>query len=241
MPSLARRAVAELIGTAILVFFGCSAIIMEPFPGAHFGVFGVAMVHAIALAIAVTITMNISGGHCNPAVTLGLLSIRRISGGDAFIYVVSQLAGALVAAALVRATMPANVGGLATIAYGTPMINGQLSVMQAIGIEAVLAFLLMSAVMGTAVAANAPRVAGFGIGLALIPIIMVGGPLTGGVVNPARAFGPAVISGTFVSQAIWWIGPIVGAVIAAMVWQHGLLRGEPVVVEETVIVEQTIV
>jgi glycerol uptake facilitator-like aquaporin len=84
----------------------------------------------------------------------------------------------------------------------------------------------MSAVMGTAVARNAPRIGGFGIGLTLIVAILVGGPLTGAALNPARAFGPALLSGSMTAQMVYWIGPIVGAVLAAVLWDRVLLAGE---------------
>jgi glycerol uptake facilitator-like aquaporin len=93
MPSLARRAVAEVYGTFALVFFGCGAIIMESFPTAHYGLMGIALAHAIVFSVAITTTMAISGGHLNPAITLGLWSTRRLPAQDAFVYVASQLAG----------------------------------------------------------------------------------------------------------------------------------------------------
>ena len=222
MSSLARRAVAEMIGTGFLIFFGCGAMIMNNYEGAKYNLFGIAMVHAIALSIAITATMGVSGGHLNPAVTIGLMTIKKISPSDAFIYIISQLVGALAAAMLVRTLLPSNVGQV--IAYGTPMLHSSVTFSRAIAIEAVITFVLMSAVMGTAVAANAPKIGGFGIGLALIPIIMVAGILTGAAANPARAFGPAAISGNFTAQAVWWIGPILGAVVAALLWDRVLLK-----------------
>ena len=225
MSSLARRAIAEMLGTAFLVFFGAGAIIMDKFPDAGFHVFGIAIIHAIVLSIAITMTMGVSGGHLNPAVTLGMLAIKRIAPADAFIYVASQLAGALVAALLVKTMLPANVGRV--VAYGSPMVSNTISFTNAIGIEAIITFLLMSAVMGTVAATNAPKIGGFGVGLTLIPSIMVAGVLTGAAANPARAFGPAMISGNFTAQAVWWIGPILGAVCAALLWHHVLLKEQP--------------
>jgi len=226
MPSLARRATAEMLGTAFLVFFGCGVIIMDNFPGAAYHTFGIAIVHAFVLSLAITMTMGISGGHVNPAVTIGLMVIKRIAPRDAFVYVVSQLVGALVAALLVRYLLPWNVGRL--VALGTPVVNATLSFWRAVGLEAVWTFLLMSGVMGTIVAPNAPRIGGFGVGLTLIPSIMVGAALTGAAANPARAFGPAIISGNTTAQAVWWIGPILGAVVAALLWQQLLRKEEPV-------------
>ncbi|HEY3933273.1 MAG TPA: aquaporin [Gemmatimonadales bacterium] len=226
MPSLARRATAEMLGTAFLVFFGCGVVIADFFPGGGFHVFGIAITHAIILSLAISGTMAISGGHLNPAVTIGLLTIGKIGGRDAFVYIVSQLVGALVAAFLVRGLVSPNVGHV--VAYGTPVLNSATTLQTGIALEAIFGFLLMSGVMGTVVAANGPRIGGFGVGLTLIPIIMVGGPLTGGVANPARAIGPAVVSGTSTALAVWIIGPIVGAVLAALLWQYGLWGREKV-------------
>jgi aquaporin Z len=217
MPVLARRATAELLGTFILVFFGCSAVVMNSFPDARFGLLGIALVHALALSVGVTATMGISGGHLNPAVTAGLLAIRKISPRDAAAYVAAQLVGAVVAVALAKLLLPAAVGDLAT--WGTPALNPAVTFGKGIAIEAVLTFVLMSAVMGTAVAANAPRIGGFGIGLTLVFAILVGGPLTGAALNPARAFGPALVSGSMTAQAVYWIGPLLGAVAAAFTWR----------------------
>jgi MIP family channel proteins len=222
MSSLARRAMAEMLGTAFLVFFGCSAIVMNSFPDNRFGMLGIALIHAFILSLAISMTMGVSGGHVNPAVTIGLWVIKRIPSAEAFIYVASQLVGALIAALLVRTFMAPNVGHV--LAYGTPVLNPALTFGNGVAVEAIITFLLMSGVMGTIVAGNAPRIGGFGVGLTLIPSIMVAGVLTGAAANPARAFGPAVISGNLASHAVWWIGPILGAVLAALLWEHVLLK-----------------
>lgn len=224
MPSLARRLTAELFGTFALVFFGCGIVVMDAFPGARTGLLGVALVHAVVLSIAVSATMATSGGHLNPAVSIALLAIRKISARDALAYVVIQLVGAVFAISVARMLLPVSIGDLA--AWGTPALSSRVTFLQGIGVEAVLTFFLMSAVMGTVVASNAPKIGGFGVGLTLLFTILVGGPLTGSALNPARAFGPAVISGNMTAQAVWWIGPILGAVAAALLWHHVILREE---------------
>ena len=224
MPSLARRAVAEVYGTFALVFFGCGAVVMESFPSARYGLMGIALVHAVVFSVAITTTMAISGGHLNPAVTIGLWSTRRISAQDTFVYVASQLAGALLAALAVKSLFPAGVARF--VLWGTPTINVSITFTTAVIFEALLTFFLMSAVMGTVVSKSAPKVGGFGVGLTLFFAIMIGGPFTGAALNPARAFGPAVISGNLDSLGAYFIGPILGAVIAALLWDKVLLRGE---------------
>lgn len=224
MRPLAPRVLAEMFGTFVLIFFGCGSVVMESFPKAEYGVLGIALVHAVALAIAVSATGGISGGHLNPAVTTALLVVRRIAPVEAFAYIAAQLAGGLLGAVAVRSFIAPNVGRV--VGFGAPGLGPSVTVGQAIAIEAILTFFLMSAVMGTAVAKRAPKIAGFGIGLALIPAIVVGGPLTGAALNPARAFAPAIMAGNMTAQAVWWIGPILGAAVAALLWDKVLLKDE---------------
>ncbi|HQW65843.1 MAG TPA: aquaporin [Gemmatimonadales bacterium] len=224
MRPLVPRVIAEMFGTFVLILFGAGSAVINSFPNAQYGVFGIAVVHGIALAIAISATMAISGGHLNPAVTIGLLSIKKISAPDAFAYVVAQLSGGLLGALAVKTLVAPNVGRV--VGYGAPALHNTMTITTGIALEAILTFFLMSAVMGTAVSKHAPKIAGFGIGLTLIPGIVVGGPLTGAALNPARAFGPAIMSGSMQAQAVWWIGPIVGAVVAAVLWNYVLLGKE---------------
>ena len=222
MPSFVRRLAAEAIGTFALVFIGAAVVVVNGgFPNSGIGLLGIALAHALVLSVFVTATMNVSGGHLNPAVTIGLLVARRIDAGSAVAYIVTQLAAACVAAALVQLLLPAAAVKEALV--GAPTIADSITLGQAIGLEAVLTFFLVSAVFGTAVSAEAPRVGGFGIGMVLLFDILVGGPLTGGVMNPARAFGPSLIAGEWTGHIAYWVGPIVGAVLAALIWEYVLL------------------
>jgi aquaporin Z len=161
----------------------------------------------------------------NPAVTVGLLVARRIDLVSAAAYIVTQLAAASLAALVVQWLLPALAVRSALL--GVPVIASSVTLEQAIGIELVLTFFLMSAVFGTAVSPDAPRVAGFGIGLVLLFDILVGGPLTGAAMNPARAFGPALVSGQWLGHMVYWVGPIAGAILAALLWQYVLLPKTP--------------
>lgn len=221
MASLTRRAVAELVGTFGFIFFGAGVVIANVFPGASYGLLGIALVHAIALSIMVTVMMNISGGHLNPAVTVSLLVTRRITLQAALVYIGAQLVGAVLACLALKSLLPSQVVRGALV--GVPTIASTVTLGKAIALEAMLTFFLVSAVFGTAVSPDAPKVGGFGIGLVLFFDIMIGGPLTGAVMNPARAFGPAVVSGTWTGHMVYWIGPIVGGVIAAVLWDRLLL------------------
>ena len=226
MPSLARRLTAEALGTFGLVFVGAAVVVVNGgFPNSGIGLLGIALAHAVVLSVMISATMTISGGHLNPAVTLGLLLRRRIDLPSAAAYIITQLAAACVAALLVQLLLPQNAVRDAMV--GLPVVASTVSLGQAIGIELVLTFFLVSAVYGTAVSPDAPRVAGFGIGLVLLFDILVGGPLTGAAMNPARAFGPAVVSGEWVGQLVYWIGPIAGSILAALLWEFVLLPRAP--------------
>jgi MIP family channel proteins len=226
MPSLGRRLVAEALGTFGLVFIGCAVVVVNGgFPNSGIGLLGIALAHAVVLSVMITATMTISGGHLNPAVTIGLLVTRRIDFRSAVAYVVTQLAAACVAAYLVKFLLPP--AAVRNAMVGVPIIAGSVTLSQAIGLELVLTFFLMCGVYGTAVSPDAPRVGGFGIGLVLLFDILVGGPLTGAAMNPARAFGPAVVSGEWVGHLAYWIGPIAGAILAGLLWEHFLLPRVP--------------
>jgi MIP family channel proteins len=226
MPSLARRLTAEALGTFGLVFIGAAVVVVNGgFPNSGIGLLGIALAHAVVLSVMVTATMTISGGHLNPAVTAGLLVARRIDPGSAAAYIVTQLVAAVIGAVLVKLLLPPHAVRGALL--GVPVIASSVSLGQAIGIELVLTFFLVSAVFGTAVSPDAPRVGGFGIGLVLLFDILVGGPLTGAAMNPARAFGPALVAGTWVGQLVYWIGPIVGGILAALLWEYVLLPRTP--------------
>jgi MIP family channel proteins len=222
MQKLSGRLTAEFIGTFALIYFGCGAAINRTLGGGEAGFLAVGLVHAIVLGVMITATMNVSGGHLNPAVTLGLLSVRRIDARSAAAYVAVQLLGGVLGALVLKLTIPTAVHAIGTMA--TPALANSVSFANGIIIEALLTFFLMSAVMGTAVAADAPRVGGFAIGLVLFFDIMVGGSFTGAAMNPARAFGPALVSGTWYAQPVWWIGPILGSIVAAQVWERVILK-----------------
>ena len=221
MPSLLRRSLAEALGTFALVFIGVGSVAAKYYPDANYGVFGIATAHAIVLAVMITATMAVSGGHLNPAVTIGLLVARRTTGQTAAAYVLAQLIGAVLGAAAIKAIFP--IGATRPVALGTPAIASNIQLGQAITLEAILTFFLVSAVFGTVVNSEAPKVGGFAVGLVLWFDIIVGGPITGAAMNPARAFGPALVAGQWVAHAVYWVGPILGGIVAALLWEHVLL------------------
>lgn len=221
MPSLLRRSTAEAIGTFALVFIGAGSVMSTYFPKSDYGVLGISIAHGLVLAVMVSATMNVSGGHLNPAVTLGLLSVRRINVVTAAAYITAQLVGAVLAAGATKLLFPPAVARATSL--GTPHLAASISFGQGIALEAIFGFFLISAVFGTCVNPDGPRIGGFGIGLALMFDVLVGGALTGAAANPARAFGPALVSGNWLAHGVYWIGPILGGVLAALLWHYILL------------------
>jgi MIP family channel proteins len=213
MRDTVRPFVAELIGTLALVFVGGGAIMMmRDQPGA---LIGVALAHGLVLSVMVSATMHISG-HFNPAVTMGFLATRRIEPLMAGIYIIAQFLGAMIGALLLRVLMPEAL--FDATRGGGQSVSLDITGPQAIGLEALGTFFLTFSIFGTAVHARAPKIGGFAIGLTLGAVILAIGPLTGASLNPARSFGPAVVSGTLEGLGIYFVGPIIGAVLAALVF-----------------------
>jgi MIP family channel proteins len=217
-----RPLVAEFIGVFILVFVGGGTIIINTLRAGSAGLVGIAIAHGLALGLAVTATMASSGGHINPAITIGLWSVGRIDLRKAALYVVAQLAGAVLAAIALKAAFPGGAGEVAQ--YGAVTIASETSMGQAMIIEGLLTFLLAFSVMATVVDPEAPKLGGWAVGLTLLMCILAGGPLTGAALNPARAFGPALVAGFWTGHLAYWIGPIVGAVVAMQVYERVLLK-----------------
>jgi MIP family channel proteins len=233
MPRLASVLVAEAIGTFLFLFVGIGAVVLGQFTGdTSGGLVGVAFAHGLALAVMVSALGAVSGGHFNPAVTFGVWLTGRIEPARAALYVLAQLVGGVVAALAVRAVFPESAWE--PVAIGTPAVADGTTVTGAIIVEAILTMVLVTAVFGTAIDPRAPKIGGLAIGLAVAADIFMGGPLTGAAMNPARWFGPAVVSGTYTDWYVWWIGPVVGAAIIALVyrfvWEE---RGEPEVTPAT--------
>ena len=221
MKNLVRPLTAEFLGTFGLVFIGAGAVVTDTASGGELGLLGVAAAHAMVLSVLTTALMTISGAHFNPAVTFAIWLARKIDGRRAGLYVVVQLVAAVAAALLVKQLFPAGAGQAA--AYGLPRVSSEIALAQGIVIEAILTVFLVSAVFGTAVSSEAPKVGGFGIGLVLLFDILAGGPLTGAAMNPARAFGPAVAAVDWHGQIVYWVGPALGAAVAALLWSKVLL------------------
>lgn len=216
-----RHFVAEFIGTFALVFVGGAAIMIAKDQASPAGLLQIALAHGLILAVMVSALMRISG-HFNPAVTIGFLATRRIEVGMASVYIVAQIIGAIVAAYALKFTFPsvlfeATRGGGQSIAL-------QVTGGQAFLLEFIATFFLVLVVFGTAVDPKAPRIGGLAIGFVLAADILAIGPLTGASANPARSFGPAVASGVFEAQGIYWLAPIAGGIVASLLYEYLFIR-----------------
>lgn len=214
-----KAALAEAIGTFTLTFIGAGSILADALTGGKVGMTGVALAHGLAIATMVSAAGHLSGGHFNPAVTVGFLITGRQPAGRGITYIVAQLAGASVAAFVLTAVFPEAIRQSARL--GTPALGAGVTAGVGIVVEAVLTFLLVFVIFGVAVDPRGPgAVAGLIIGLVIAMDILAGGALTGAAMNPARAFGPALFSNFWEGHYVYWIGPAIGGMLAALVYHR---------------------
>jgi aquaporin Z len=224
-----RLLVAEFIGTFTLVFVGGGAICMDAASGGKVTLLGIAIAHGLALGLMVSNFGHISGGHFNPAVTFGFFFTKRFDLTKTLQYWVAQCLGAVVAALFLKLIFMGS-GTDAKVHLGLPMFDPYgapwFAPGRALMVEAILTFFLVTAVFATAVDERGAfkMFAGMGIGLTLTMSILVGGPLSGASLNPARSFGPALISWDFSYHWIYWVAPLLGGAFAASLYDVLYLR-----------------
>lgn len=220
--SLSKKLGAEAVGTFVFVLVGAgSAVGMSSLlnPNSGAAILVAAFANGLGLAMAVSATMGVSGGVLNPAVALGLWAGKKLPAKDVVPYILAELVGAIAAGLALVASFPSVLGS--AVQWGSPTLSGLLSVWQGIAIEALLTFVLVTAVYGTAVDSRAPRIGGLGIGLAVLADVLVAGNLTGAAMNPARAFGPMIAAGFYPGYwYVYLIGPIIGALAAGLVYRY---------------------
>lgn len=216
-----RHFLAEFIGTFALVFVGGASIMIARDTNSPSGLIGIALAHGLILAVMVSALMRVSG-HFNPAITLGFLAARRIEVSMAGVYILGQFIGAIAGAYVLKLTFPFTL--FEVTRGGGQAIALQVTGGQAFILEAVATFFLAIVVFGTAVDPKAPPLGGLAIGFVVAADILAIGPLTGASMNPARSFGPAVASGVFEAQVIFFLAPITGAVAAALLYEYLFLR-----------------
>ena len=223
---MSKRFAAEFVGTFWLVLGGCgSAVLAAAFPGVGIGLLGVALAFGLTVLTMAFALGPISGGHFNPAVSLGLAVSGRVKYADVIPYVIAQVLGAILAAALLYliASGKAGVdlsGGLASNGYGEHS-PGQYSAGSAFITEVVMTFMFLFIILGSTDRRSATSFAPIAIGLALTLIHLISIPVTNTSVNPARSTGPALIVGGWALAQLWmfWVAPLIGAALAGVTYR----------------------
>jgi len=221
-----KKYAAELIGTAALVLIGCGSVVIA---GQHVGFLGIAFAFGLTLLVLVYAIGNISGCHVNPAVTIAMLVARKIKGRDAIAYIISQCLGAIIGAGILFAIAKGLAGyslalnGLGQNGYGVHSPDGY-AMWACFVAELVLTALFLFVILGSTREEAPKGFAGIAIGFSLAFIHIVGIPITGTSVNPARSLGPAVFVGGDALPQLWlfWVAPILGGILAAIVWKYVL-------------------
>ncbi len=238
---LIHRLVAEFIGTFVLVFGGCGAAVLAAgIPDVGIGFLGVSLAFGLTVLVMVYTVGRISGGHFNPAVSLGLVLGRRLPAADLLPYVLAQVAGAVAAAGLLRVVAGGKpgftvdntqAGAFATNGYGDFSPEGY-SLAAALVVEVVLTAIFLLVILGATDRRAPQQFAGIAIGLSLTLIHLISIPVTNTSVNPARSTGPALfVGGTPLTQLwLFWVAPLVGAAIAGLAYRF--LAGSPGAADE---------
>ena len=225
--SLSQRMTAEFLGTLWLVLGGCgSAVLAAAFPEVGIGLMGVSLAFGLTVVTMAYAVGHVSGGHFNPAVTVGLCTARRFLGRDVIPYILAQVAGAIVGAAILyviasgKAGFNAPASGFAANGYDAHSPGGY-SLVAALTAELVMTFFFLVVILGATDKRSPQALAGLAIGLALTLIHLVSIPVTNTSVNPARSTGPALFVGGWAIRQLWlfWLAPIIGAAIAGVAYR----------------------
>jgi MIP family channel proteins len=223
MNNTLKPIVAEFIGTFALIFSGVlaiSAVNIVQAPNGFANLASIGLTHGLTIAVMVAALGAVSGGHFNPAVTSAFMATGRINPVTGVLYIVAQIAGASAAGLLL-----AGLFGVQAVGAGTPALAPQITPTTGIIIEGIATFFLVTVIFGTAVDGRAPKaVYPLAIGFTVALDIMAIGPLTGGAMNPARTFGPALASGMWANHLVYWVGPIVGGILAGLLQNFFLME-----------------
>jgi len=226
-----KKYTAEFIGTFSLVLFGCGSAVIAAISATGpmgIGLLGIAIAFGFAVVAMAYAIGGISGCHINPAVTIGVLTAGKMTGKDAIGYIIAQCLGAILGAAVLYLIAVGRPGftmpewGLGANGWGAGYL-GNYNILSAFVIEAVMTFLFIFVILGTTSKFGNSAMAGLAIGVTLMLIHLVTIPVTGTSVNPARSLGPALFSGGKALAQLWLfiVAPIIGAIIAALVWKLG--------------------
>jgi len=220
-----RQGIAELIATLLFVFLGAGSVVVTGFlDGAQLTVsrlVAIALAHGLAIMLLVSATAPISGGHINPAITFAAMVTRKISAIKGSIYIVAQLAGGILGALLIAVIFP----GTADSALGSHQLSNGIGPGAGLLAEGVLTFALVFVVFATAIDSQGRwALAPVAIGVTVLVDHLVGVPLTGASMNPARSLGPALVSWTWTNHWIYWVGPMGGGVLAALIYDRVFIQ-----------------
>jgi len=220
---------AELVGTFILVYGGTAvavgAILARPTAGAAYDSLAIALAFGLALAAVVAAVGHVSGAHVNPAVTLGMAATGKFPWKYTPVYIGAQLVGAVLAAFATWLTFGAAARSEANLAATYPAQG--VGDLQAFIVEVLITFILVFVVMAVATDDRAPAaIAPIAVGFALAVGVFIAGPVTGGAVNPVRALGPMIVAGDLTSAWLYILGPIVGGVLAALLYDRTMAETE---------------
>jgi MIP family channel proteins len=215
-----RRGAAEFVGAFALTFVGVGAIVAT---GGR-DLLAIAVAHGLVIGVMASAVGHISGGHFNPAVTLGFLVTRRMAGSLAVVYWVSQLSAALLGAALVKWLLPDGLTD--AVKLGAPALGHGAGPGAGFVLEIVLTFLLVWVIFATAADPGGAfkSIAGLAIGGTITLDILIGGPFTGAAMNPSRAFGPQLVQNVWSDAWVWYAGPLIGGVLGAFAYELLYLR-----------------
>jgi len=226
MYNLVQKLTAEFLGTFAVVFFAAGAVCVDFYlrGTGGLGVLGVALAHGLAFAIMVSALGHISGGHFNPAITIGYWVTKRLSTLDSLAYWAAQLVGSLAAAFVLKLVIPEDIAN--NVYLGSPEVLRDFPHWSGMALEGLATFFLVLVVFATVVDERGTfgSVAGFAMGLVITLGVLIAGPFTGGALNPARAFGPQMVSHHWLNFGIYWVGPLSGGFVAGLLYDSLFLR-----------------
>lgn len=221
--SSSRKYIAEFIGTFVLVFMGCGSAVLA---GKYIGFVGISFAFGLSVLAMVYAIGGISGCHINPAISISMLASGKMTAMNTVAYVIAQCLGAIVASIILYGVAVGNAGyslavnGLGQNGYGEASPGGY-SMLSGFTAEVILTFIFLLVIYGSTSEKTPKGLAGIPIGLSLVLIHLVGIPITGTSVNPARSLGPAIVVGGIALSQLWlfWVAPILGGLLAALVWR----------------------
>ncbi len=215
-----KKYMAEFVGTFALVFIAagsvCADFYLRQAGGQGLGLLGISIAFGIVVIAVIYATSYVSGSHVNPAVTVSFWITKRMEPNTAIMYIISQIAGASLAGLALKTLFP---DAAKTVYLGTCVLAPGVSIARGVLMEFIISFLLIFTIYGTLVDKRASAgFAGVAVGLVVLFGAMIGGTISGGAMNPARVFGPAIASGQFTHHYVWWIGPILGGIAAGFIY-----------------------